>query len=100
MTRALGPLWISVWDEHGLMIEGFDNAPKVMMGHNSPLYRGWIEGRGYQPVKQLLNYDVAIGEGRSEERRDGKGSVSTCQSWWSADPQKKMNTQARIRNKH
>src|SRR3546814_19337831 len=34
-----------------------------MMGHNSPLYRGWIEGSGYQPVKQLLNYDVAIGEG-------------------------------------
>src|SRR3546814_5866079 len=63
MTRALGPLSISVWVEPGLLIEGFDNAPTVMMGHNSPLYRGWIEGSGYQPVKQLLNYDVAIGEG-------------------------------------
>src|SRR3546814_20940817 len=34
-----------------------------MMGHNSRLYRWWIESSGYQPVKQLLNYDVAIGEG-------------------------------------
>src|SRR3546814_16599484 len=57
------PLSISGWDEPGLLIEGFDHAPTVMMGHNSPLYRGWIEGSGYQPVKQLLNYDVAIGEG-------------------------------------
>ena len=63
MTRALGPLSISIWDEPGLLIEGFDNAPTVMMGHNSPLYRGWIEGTGYQPVKQLLNYDVAIRDG-------------------------------------
>src|SRR3546814_1682981 len=62
MTRALGPLSISVWDEPGLLIEGFDHAPTVMMGHNSPLYRGWIEGSGYQPVKQLMNYEV-----RSEE---------------------------------
>ncbi len=34
-----------------------------MLGHNSPLYRGWIEGAGYQPVKQPRNYDVAIDEG-------------------------------------
>src|SRR3546814_11050508 len=34
-----------------------------MMGHNSPLYRGWIEGSGDHPVKQLLNYDVAIRDG-------------------------------------
>src|SRR3546814_17165490 len=34
-----------------------------MMGHNSPLYGVVREGSGYHPVKQLLNYDVAIGEG-------------------------------------
>src|SRR3546814_1974690 len=31
-----------------------------MLGHNSPLYRAWIEGAGYRPVKRLLNYGVAI----------------------------------------
>ncbi|WP_439568836.1 N-acetyltransferase [Sphingopyxis sp.] len=65
MHRALGPLSISVWDEPGLLIEGFDNRPTVMMGHNSPLYRGWIEGTGYRPIKQLINYDVYVKEGFS-----------------------------------
>jgi hypothetical protein len=63
MHRALGPLSISIWDEPGLLIEGFDNPPTVMLGHNSPLYRGWIEEAGYRPVKQLLNYDVPVIDG-------------------------------------
>ena len=65
MHRSLGPLSISIWDEPGLLIEGFENRPTVMMGHNSPLYRGWIEGTGYRPVKQLINYDVYVKEGFS-----------------------------------
>lgn len=65
MHRSLGPLSISVWDEPGLLIEGFDNRPTVMMGHNSPLYRGWVEGNGYRPIKQLINYDVYVKEGFS-----------------------------------
>ena len=63
MTRALGPLSISIWDEPGLLIEGFDTPPTIMLGHNSALYQGWIEGEGYQPVKQLFNYDVEIVDG-------------------------------------
>ena len=63
MTRSLGPLSISIWDEPGLRIEGFDDIPTIMMGHNSPLYRGWIEGAGYNPVKQLLNYGVRVDDG-------------------------------------
>lgn len=63
MTRALGPLSISVWDEPGLLIEGFDTPPAIMLGHNSALYQGWVEGEGYRPVKQLFNYGVEIVDG-------------------------------------
>jgi GNAT superfamily N-acetyltransferase len=63
MTRALGPLSISIWDEPGLLIEGFDDIPTIMMGHNSPLYQGWIEATGYNPVKKLLNYGVPVFDG-------------------------------------
>ena len=63
MTRALGPLSISIWDEPGLLIEGFDTPPTIMLGHNSPLYRGWIEAEGYRPVKTLYNYAVEIVDG-------------------------------------
>ena len=34
MTRALGPISISIWDEPGLLIDGFDQPPMVMMGHH------------------------------------------------------------------
>ncbi len=60
MHRALGPLSISIWDEPGLLVEGFDTPPTIMLGHNSPLYRAWIEAEGYRPVKKLINYAVEI----------------------------------------
>lgn len=63
MNRALGPLSISIWDEPGLLVEGFDTPPTIMLGHNSPLYQGWIEAEGYRPVKKLFNYAVDIVDG-------------------------------------
>lgn len=63
MTRALGPLSLSIWDEPGLLISGFDEAPTIMLGHNSALYQPWVEAAGHRPVKQLLNYDVPIRDG-------------------------------------
>jgi hypothetical protein len=51
---------MSIWEEPGLLIEGYDHPPTVMMGHAKPAYRGWIEAAGYAPVKQLLTYDLDI----------------------------------------
>ncbi len=69
MTRALGPISISIWDEPGLEIEGFDEPPTVMMGHHRPEYRGWIEAAGYAKARDLLTYELPIidwGEGLVE----------------------------------
>ena len=60
MTRALGPISISIWDEPGLLIEGFDQPPMVMMGHHRPEYRGWIEAAGYDKAKDLYTYELDI----------------------------------------
>jgi len=60
MTSALGPISLSIWDEPGLEIEGFDEPPTVMMGHHKPEYRKWIEAAGYEKVKDLLTYEVNI----------------------------------------
>ena len=60
MTRVLGPISQSIWEEPGLLIQGFDHPPTIMMGHAKADYRGWIEGAGYRPVKQLLTYDLDI----------------------------------------
>jgi hypothetical protein len=60
MTRVLAPISMSIWEEPGLLVRGYDHPPTVMMGHAKPEYRGWIEGAGYKPVKSLLTYELDI----------------------------------------
>ena len=60
MTSSMGPISLSIWDEPGLEIEGFDEPPTAMMGHHRPEYRQWIEDAGYEKVKDLLTYEVNI----------------------------------------
>jgi len=62
MRRSLGPFSLSVWDEVGLQVNGFDHPPTVMMGHNSPAYRGWVEAAGYAPAKSLYTYELNIAQ--------------------------------------
>lgn len=63
MTRSVGPVSISIWDEPGLLTSGFDHPPTVMMGHNRPEYADWITDAGYAPVKRLVTYEVPIEQG-------------------------------------
>ena len=60
MKRALGPISLSIWDEPGLEIEGFDESPTAMMGHHRPEYQGWIEAAGYGKAKDLITYALDI----------------------------------------
>lgn len=53
MVRAQGPFSLSIWDEPGLLVEGFDGPPTVMMGHHLSYYRQLIESRGYAGIKDL-----------------------------------------------
>lgn len=63
MTRVIAPMSLSVWEEPGLLVKGFDHSPTVMMGHHDPRYRGWIEALGYHPVKSLVTYDLEVQNG-------------------------------------
>lgn len=63
MTRALGPISMSVWEEPGLLVHGHDHSPMIMMGHDPAHYRGWIEGAGYTHAKSLRTYDLQIQPG-------------------------------------
>jgi hypothetical protein len=60
MKVAQGPYSLSIWDEPGLLVKGFDHPPTVMMGHNSPRYEDWVEAAGYRGVKDLYTYDLDI----------------------------------------
>jgi hypothetical protein len=56
MRRATGPFSLSINDESGLLIEGFDTPPSLMMGHARPYYRDRIEEAGYRKAKDLICY--------------------------------------------
>jgi hypothetical protein len=60
MTRSLGPFSLSIWDEPGLLVKGFDHPPTVMMGHNKPDYEAWVEAAGYRGAKDLYTYELRI----------------------------------------
>ena len=60
MSRALGPISMSVWEEPGLLVRGHDHSPMIMMGHHPPQYAGWIESAGYTTAKSLLTYDLDV----------------------------------------
>ena len=62
MTHALGPVSLSIWEEPGLLTQGHDHAPTVLMSHHRPEMQGWIESAGYAPVKRLMTYDLDIAQ--------------------------------------
>jgi len=60
MTSVMAPISCSIWEEPGLLIQGHDHPPTVMMGHANAAYQGWIEALGYRGIKDLLTYDLDI----------------------------------------
>ncbi len=60
MTRVLAPLSMSIWEEPGQLVKGFDQPPTVMMGHQPERYRHYIEALGYQTAKTLNTYELDI----------------------------------------
>jgi GNAT superfamily N-acetyltransferase len=60
MTRAVGPISLSIWEEPGLLVRGQDHPPMVMMGHHPAHYAAWIEAAGFARAKTLYTYDLDI----------------------------------------
>jgi hypothetical protein len=57
MKRALGPFSFSINDETGLLIEGFESPPNMMMGHAAAFYASHVEANGFKKCKDVLAYE-------------------------------------------
>lgn len=57
-TVIQGPFSFSINDETGLLIEGFDTPPSVMMGHARPYYAARVEEAGFAKAKDVIAYDL------------------------------------------
>jgi GNAT superfamily N-acetyltransferase len=62
LTKAIGPVSLSIWEEPGLLVKGHDHSPTVLMGHHPARYQGWIEAEGYAEAKKLLTYELDISQ--------------------------------------
>jgi GNAT superfamily N-acetyltransferase len=74
LTSVRGPVNPSMNAECGLLIDGFDRPPMVMMPYNPPEYAGLIEAAGFAKCKDLYAYliraaDVDDGQGRDRMLR-------------------------------
>ncbi len=58
MKRVRGPFSLSINQESGLLVEGFETPPYIMMGHARPYYAEEIKKAGYHKEKDLLAYLV------------------------------------------
>jgi hypothetical protein len=56
MTVLRGPTNPTLNDEAGLLVDGFDSPPVLMMTYNPRSYVGLIEGQGFRKAKDLLAY--------------------------------------------
>jgi GNAT superfamily N-acetyltransferase len=58
-TSVVGPMSYSTNYECGLLIEGFDMPPAVMMAYNPPYYAALIEACGFTKAKDLFAWELS-----------------------------------------
>jgi GNAT superfamily N-acetyltransferase len=56
MTAMRGPMNFSTNEECGLLVDGLDEPPMIMMTYNPPYYERLLEGTGLRREKDLLAY--------------------------------------------
>ena len=62
-TALRGPANPSLNESAGLLVEGFDQDPSVLMPYNPPEYAAWVERFGCRKVKDLLAWHLDLGVG-------------------------------------
>lgn len=60
MKRMRGPFSLSINEELGILVEGFEWPPMVMMSHSTRYQGRLVEGAGLVPVKDLLAWRYVV----------------------------------------
>ncbi len=61
MLQIAGPFNLGINQEVGVLVDGFDTPPYIMMGHSPRYYDAAIQRCGYQPAQDLLAYELDSG---------------------------------------
>ena len=56
-TKIQGPFSFSINEEMGLLVEGFDRPPSILMGHGRPYYAPRLEALGFSKAMDVFAYE-------------------------------------------
>ena len=56
LIRVIGPFNLSINEETGLMVSGWDTPPMLLMGHDRDYLGGLVEAAGYDKIKDIFAY--------------------------------------------
>jgi hypothetical protein len=62
MEVILGPFSFNTNDMVGVLVEGFNSPPMIMMPYNPPYYESLFLGCGFERAKDLLAYNIDFNE--------------------------------------
>lgn len=62
MDEVIGPFNLSINEETGLLVDGFNTPPSLMMGHALPYFEDLLVGYGLCKIKDVWAYDMKITE--------------------------------------
>ena len=60
LRRALGPFSLSINEESGLLVEGFEAPAMIMMPYAEPYADARLAEQGYRKAKDLIAYDYDV----------------------------------------
>lgn len=60
LTSMMGPVNFSTNEETGLLIDGFEDSPAILMTYNPPYYQGLLEGWGMGKAKDLFAWYIDL----------------------------------------
>ena len=61
LKKIRGPFNFTINDEVGVLVDGFDSPPFVMMTHNLPYYDALLASAGCRKVKDLFAWHYTVG---------------------------------------
>jgi hypothetical protein len=62
MKKIRGPFSLSINEESGCLIEGFDTPPMVLMPHHLPYQGALIEKAGFEKIKDMYAWRYTVGD--------------------------------------
>ncbi|MCC6336128.1 MAG: N-acetyltransferase [Myxococcales bacterium] len=67
MRRVVGPVNLAFHHDCGLLLDGFERPPSMMMPYNPRFYGRLFEANGFVKMKDLASYEVLASQGLPEK---------------------------------